>query len=92
MGDFTKTDIKACCGKKQTIIQLGFALDKSHIQAFVSNGFVISQSYIDKGILYIGDDNIFCLGPFGSNRIQVKCKSNNCIQSIEKLETILKSI
>lgn len=96
MSEIKRLEVKGgckSCGNKQIILQLGFALDKSHIQLFTDNGYTLSKSYIDKGILYIENADTIATGPFGSNRLQIICKTSNpCSNGADKLEDILKNI
>lgn len=92
MCDIKRLETKACCGKTQTTLQLNFALDYTHIQIFTTAGFISNKSYTDRGILYIEDANMSAIGPLGSNRLQIRCKNTTCNMSIDKLETILKTI
>jgi hypothetical protein len=92
LSDIKRIESRACCGKTQTTLQLGFALDAAHIPIFTASGFILSKSYIDRGILYIEDKNISAMGPIGSNRLQIRCKNTDCIASTDKLEAILKNI
>lgn len=95
MSEIKRLEVKSgckSCSNKQIIFQLGFALDKSHIQIFTDNGYILSKSYIDKGILYIENADISATGPFGSNRLQIRCKISSCNLETDKLENILKTI
>lgn len=87
-----KTKQKSCCGKSQIKLEFDFALDKEHLKYFLNSNFIESKAYTSVGILYLEDDNLVIMGPFGSNRLQVKCKNANCDASVSIVETILQNI
>jgi hypothetical protein len=80
MATFQKTTIKSnCkCGKEETIYQLSLPIKKNHLQFFTKNGYIESTPYTKIGILFVENNNFVLICPFGSNRLQVKCKKSNC--------------
>lgn len=74
------------------ILEVNFSLDKIHLNYFCNNNFSEVKSYTNVGILYIENATLVAIGPFGSNRLQVKCKSANCEGSIVNLENLIKNI
>lgn len=94
MSDIKRTLIKSSCNcsRQQFILQIGFPFEKDHLQLFTADGFIQSGSYTKLGIVYLEDLNLITTGSFGSNRLQIKCKNDKCNDSLEKLETIIKSI
>jgi len=87
-----KTEIPACCGKSQIILQFDFSLELDHSKLFLEHKFLSSKSYADRGILYLEDPNLVIMGPIGSNRFTVKCKNTLCNNSILIVEEILTKI
>jgi hypothetical protein len=83
---------KCRCSKPSTILELNFSILNKYLSQLLVNNFVANNSYTSMGICYIEDDNIVAIAPFGSNRLQIKCKNNNCESSIINLENILKNI
>lgn len=77
------------CAKPQIILELDTAFFKEHLQHFLNNNFREQKSYTNLGILYIEDANLVAIGHFGSNRLQVKCKNDNCNASLANLENVL---
>lgn len=77
------------CSKGQIILELNYSLDKAHLQILSNNNFRESKSYTDVGILYVEDANLAASGPFGSNRLQIRCKNDNCDASLANLEGVL---
>ena len=84
-------EIPACCGKKQTILELPFALMREHIEAF-SAVFRVSERHSKFGILSMQDRNLLATAPFGTNRLNLKCKNADCKDSIESLERIIETL
>jgi len=80
------------CNKPQITLEVNFPFDKMHLQHFSNNNFLEMKSYTNVGILYIEDANLAAMGPFGSNRLQIKCKNDNCDASLANLESILKNM
>jgi hypothetical protein len=80
------------CGKTQEIWELSFSLDIKHLQVFIDNNFISNKSYEKNGILYVEQDAILAIGPYGSNRLQIKCKKTPCDEGMDLLESILKSL
>lgn len=62
---------------------------KEHLDFFKKSGFAVVQSFYDAGIMYIEDTNVIAICPFGSNLIQIKCKSKNCEQGIKLVENTI---
>lgn len=80
------------CSKPQTTLEVNFSLDKAHLGYLSINHFIESKSYTRVGILYVEDANLTAMGPFGSNRLQIRCKNDNCDASLANLEGILKNM
>ena len=94
MATFKKTlvQMKCNCGKSQTIYELSLSINKTHLNFFSEKGFIEGKSYTVAGILYVENNNIIIIGPFGSNRLQIKCKIDNCDNSFSELENYLSSL
>ena len=88
----TKLKSSCNCGKEQLLLQVDFSFEKKHLNQFLSSNFREIKSYTNLGILYIEDDNLVAIGPFGSNRLQIKCKNSNCNLSLNIIENILKNM
>lgn len=74
------------------IWELNFPLDIKHLQIFLDNGFISNKNYEKNGILYIEQDIIIAIGPYGSNRLQIKCKKTPCDDGMALLEKILNNM
>ena len=93
MKEVKKTLLKSKCNctKAQIILELNYSLNREHIQYFINNNFNESKSYTNVGILYIEDANLTAMGPFGTNRLQIRCKNDNCDASLANLENVLRN-
>jgi hypothetical protein len=78
------------CSKPQTTIQADFSFENKHLQLLLKNGFSENVSYTKLGIIYVEDTNLIGIGPIGGNKLQIKCKNENCNSSMDKIEEILK--
>jgi hypothetical protein len=83
---------KCRCSKPSTVLEFNFSILKKHLSQLLVNNFLDNNSYTSLGICYVEDDNIVAIGPFGSNRLQIKCKNNNCEISIASLENMLRNL
>lgn len=81
---------KCKCSKPSTTLEFNFPMVNKYLPQLLTLNFLDNNSYTSIGICYLEDDNIVALGPFGSNRLQIKCKNNNCESSICNLENIIK--
>lgn len=88
----TKSPSKCNCSKPQSFLEFNFPMENEDLDFFIENGFKPVKSYINIGIFYVEDDNLVAIGPFGSNKLQIKCKNQNCEGSIVKFEELLKNI
>jgi glutaredoxin len=80
------------CNKGQTLLELGVSLDKKHLSFFLNTKFLENKTYTNLGLFYIESLDLTAIGPFGSNRLNIKCKTANCENNIIELEDILKQI
>jgi len=87
-----KFTVQACCGKKSTIYKIDRPIDTSLLSALVSVGFTELAHFTAAGILYVDNSDFIVTGPFGSNRLQIKCKRSDCDQKLNTLEEQLKQI
>jgi hypothetical protein len=84
--------IKACCGKTSLIFKTDQPLTKEHLVALVKLGFVAAEHFSKAGILYADNQDLIVTGPFGSDKLQVKCKITDCAQKINDFEVLLQQI
>lgn len=80
------------CSKQQLLLETNFPIMKEHLEYFIKNNYKDIKSYSNSGIFYIEDANLIAIAPFGTNRIQIKCKNSNCSASLDILEDLIKNI
>lgn len=81
--------IQACCGKTSIIFKIDQPLDKNHLNKLIEFGFKEAEHFTKAGILYADNLDLIVTGPFGSDRLQVKCKIANCNQKVNDFEVLL---
>lgn len=81
--------VQACCGKTSLIFRTDQPLSKIHLESLVKLGFQEAEHFTKAGILYVDNSDLIITGPFGSDRLQVKCKKLDCQQKINDFETLL---
>ena len=79
----------ACCGKKSIHLELDFPIMKDLIDVFMENKYITNSSYLQSGFFYIENNNLIGVCPFGSNKIQIKCKNTLCNEEIDNIENII---
>lgn len=76
----------SCCGKTALIFKLSKTIDKSLLSKFSSLGFKEDFEFTKFGILYMTSLDLIVTGPFGSTKLQVKCRKLDCEDIINKFE------
>lgn len=84
-----KLEIKSCCGNKSLILKIDKPITHNFLNLLIANGFKEQQHFTKAGILYADNQEMIIISPLGSNRIQIKCKKNNCEEKISDLEKLL---
>lgn len=89
-----KFTVQACCGKTSIIYKIDQPLTKNHLESLVKSGFVEAQHFTKAGILYADNLDFIVTGPFGSDRLQVKCKQKSafCNEKLINFEELLAQI
>jgi len=80
------------CGGKSLLLILGISISKDFLSLFQNNGFRELKHFTNAGILYVENDELIVHGPFGSNKLQVKCKKSECQEILNKLEELLQQL
>jgi hypothetical protein len=81
--------IQACCNKKQIVFKIDRPLDKTVLEVLKSNGFTEAAHFTKAGMLYADNSDLIVSGPFGGDRINVKCKKPDCDQYLNNFEALL---
>jgi len=84
--------IQSCCGRTSIILKTDRPLDSNILNSLLSLGFKEVKHFTNAGILYIENENFILTGPIGSNRLQIKCKKENCDEKILDIENKMKDI
>jgi|TARA_R110000868_G_scaffold99024_3_gene272628 hypothetical protein len=84
-----KFNIQACCGGTAIIYKVSPAISKEFQSQLINLGFVESAHFTKAGILYVDNLDFIVSGPFGTNKLQVKCKKKNCEQALNNFEALL---
>lgn len=84
--------IQACCGKKALIFKTDQPVTKSHMEDLVKLGFIESSHFTTAGILYVDNSDFIITGPFGTDRLTVKCKHAECAEKLNNLEVLLQQL
>jgi hypothetical protein len=85
-----KFNTKTCCGKILVTWKLGFQVTKELIN-YLSNSFKEHNHFTKSGMLYMDNQSLVISGQLGSNSIQIRCKSKNCEQAMNDLESKISS-
>lgn len=81
--------IQACCGRTSMIFKTDQPISKKTLESLVLIGFKESPQFTKAGILYVDNLDLIITGPFGSDRLQVKCKNSDCAKKINDFEELL---
>lgn len=86
--------IQACCGRTSLIFKTDQGLTKGHLDSLVKLGFKEAEHFTKAGILYVDNPDLIVTGPFGSDKLQVKCTSRvkDCTQKINDFEVLLQQL
>lgn len=84
--------VQACCGKTSIIFKTDQPLTIKHLDGLVTLGFNAHGHFSQAGILYVDNIDFILTGPIGSNRLQIKCKNDQCEKKLNDLEDLLTKI
>lgn len=88
----TRFSIQACCGGKALIFKTDTPITKDILSALVKLGFKESTHFTKAGILYADNLDFIVTGPFGTTKLQVKCKHKDCDEKLNNFEALLLSL
>jgi hypothetical protein len=84
--------IQACCGRKTIIFKIDKPIDKLFCESLNKLGFKESEHFTKAGILYVDNLDFIITGPFGSDKLQIKCKKQDCEKKLNDFENLLHQI
>ncbi len=81
------------CGSLNLLLKLSVTVSKDFLPLFQNNGFRELTHFTQAGIFYVENQNLTIHGPFGSDKLTVKCKSKtDCPEILNKLEALLQQL
>lgn len=81
--------IQACCNKRQIVFKLDRPVDQSLLEVLKSNGYNEAAHFTKAGMLYADNLDLIVTGPFGGDKLNAKCKKQDCDQFLNDLEALL---
>lgn len=81
--------IQGCCGHKLIVFKLDRPLSLALLEVLKSNGFIEAPQFAKAGMIYTDNKDLIVSGPLGSDKLNVKCKKENCDPSINDFEALL---
>jgi len=81
--------VPACCGRKQIVFKIDRPVQQDLIDLLKSNGFTEAEQYTKVGMLYADNPDLIVSGPMGADRVNVKCKQDNCDKILNDFEALL---
>jgi hypothetical protein len=81
--------VQACCGKKQIVFKIDRPLNVSILEVLKSNGFTEALNFTKAGMVYADNLDLIVSGPIGGDKLNVKCKKEDCEQILNDFEALL---
>jgi hypothetical protein len=90
-----KIILQACCGKTAVIFKTDQPVTKLHLEALQKLGFIELSHFTEAGLLYVDNPDFTITGPFGADRLTVKCKHADksvCTEKTNDLEVLFQQL
>jgi len=84
-----KFAVPACCGRITFIYKLDKGISKDFLASLIGIGFTELAHFTKSGILYVESPELIVTGPFGADRIQIKCRVANCQEKLSNFEALI---
>ena len=81
--------LQSCCGGTSTIFKIDRALSKNFLNILINLGYSEAEHFTKAGILYATNQEFIVTGPFGTNKLQVKCRKSDCDKKLNDFESLL---
>jgi hypothetical protein len=88
----TRFTVQACCGKTSLIFKTDRPIDIKLLIFLKSNGFMEQEHFTQVGILDADSSELIVSGQIGSDRLQVRCKKENCSLLLNDFEVLLQQM
>lgn len=85
----TRHTIQACCGRTSIIFKIDQPIDRKLLDFLTKIGFNEAAHFTKNGLLYVDNLDFIVTGPFGSDKLQVKCRKLDCQQKLNDFEALL---
>lgn len=86
-----RISIKACCGKSQIVFRLFQPISLALLEFVKSHNFHEQAHFTKAGVLYADNLELIVIGSFGTDKLQVKCKKDQCDQILADFEALLQT-
>lgn len=67
-------------------------ISNNFLSLFLVNGFKELQHFTKAGIFYVENSDLIVHGPFGTDKLQIKCKKQDCQEKLNNLESLLQKL
>jgi hypothetical protein len=81
--------IQGCCGRKHIVFKLDKPLALDLLDVLKSNGYTEAPKFAQAGMLYADNKDLIVSGPIGGDKLNVKCKKEDCDAYLNDLEALL---
>jgi len=81
--------VQACCGRKHIVFKVDRPLNTSILEVLKSNGFTEATHFTQAGMVYADNLDLIVSGPIGGDKLNVKCKKEDCEQILNDFEALL---
>lgn len=84
-----KIVVQSCCNSKQLVFKIDRPIDQGLLDFLKTKGFNDFPHFTKSGLLYTDNANLIISGPFGANKLNIKCKKPDCDQFLNDFESLL---
>ena len=81
--------IPACCQQVTHVFRTDKPITQAILAELVKLGYKEHTQFTQAGILYADNDALLVSGPFGSDRLQIRCKVKDCDVKLNEFEELL---
>jgi hypothetical protein len=81
--------VKSCCGSVAYLFEISQPVTPKTLDFFKHAGYTTSEIHQKIGVFFVEKQGLMATGPYGSNKIQVRCMSANCSQMLDAFDNTL---